>query len=194
MFRIRIALQKQEDFKQACGNLNEPIGTAFAAGDISQDAIKIATELLIIHPIHKNFLAGNKASKYMFSNGLEFILVEGQHPTAVPNAHGKKSTKEIQDKVWTLLTAVVECDFGKKTTLPELISQLRDKLITVDAAEVERTELRYQRRAIIAGDLSVLSTMNIEVDSVFEYAYEDDHVFEARQQLVQPISLLTLLK
>ena len=184
MFRIRTALQIQEDFKQEGGNIHEPIGTVWAAGDIAFDAIKIGESLGIIHPIHKIFLDGYKASKYRFTNQLEFILVEGQHPTAVAHAHGKKEKKEVQDKVYTLLTAVVECDFGKKTTLPELTSQLRDRLLTVDCAELERTQLRFERRASIANDLSTLSNKGIDVYSVCEYPYEDDFVFESKKQLV----------
>ena len=188
LYRIRIALVKQEDFREREGkgeNQHEPIGTVYVAGELSLEAVQIGRDLGIIHPIHENFVPAFTVSKFKFTNGMVFILVFGQHPSAFITSGGLPDRKRKQDADYTLLTAVVLCDFGKKTTLNELSSQLLAQLETVDIAEVERAQLQFTRRQDIANDFSILSEKNVAASDVFAYPFVIEHVYQIKKQMVQ---------
>ena len=104
LYRIRIALVKQEDFREQEGEgEHQPIGTVFVAGELSIEAVQIGCNLGIIHPIHENFVPAFTASKFKFTNGVEFILVSGQHPSAFITSGGLPDRTRKQDTGWISL-------------------------------------------------------------------------------------------
>ena len=111
LFRIKEGLKKLPP---------NSVGTVYVAGDVGKIALQVAKDLNIIQDIKKEIIAGRPAGLHKFSNGLVFATVTGIHPTGLLNSHFKPETQQRQDEEYTMLAALLLCEFETTTSLAEM--------------------------------------------------------------------------